>query len=65
MLFLFLNIGIKIFLSVILKKIKNIFIHNYLRCWKIPKEYISNSSNISDYLNIVETTSTLHYPTFA
>ena len=43
-----------IFLSVIFKKIPIIFSHNYLRCCKIPKGYISNSSNISDFVNIVE-----------
>ena len=53
--FLFINIGIIIFVSVILKKIKIIFIHNYLRCCKISKGHISNSSNISDYVNIVNT----------
>ena len=42
------------FVSVILKKIKKIFIHIYLRCCKLPKSYSSNSSNISDYVNIVE-----------
>ena len=57
-LFLFINIGIIIYVSVILKKIKIIFIHCYLCCCKIPKGYISNSSNISDYVNIAEITST-------
>ena len=47
-LFLFINIGVIIFVSVILKQIKIIFTHDYLRCCKIPKEYSSNSSNISD-----------------
>ena len=47
-LFLFINIGIIIFVSVILKKMEIIFSHIYLRCCKIPKEYSSNSSNISD-----------------
>ena len=37
-LFIFINIGIIIFVSVILRKIKIIFIHNYLRCYKIPKD---------------------------
>ena len=45
MLFLLINYGIIIFVSVILKKIIAIFIHNYLRCCKIPEEY---KSNISD-----------------
>ena len=36
---------------------------NYLHCCKIPKGYISNSSHISDYVNIVEITST--QPRFA
>ena len=48
-----MNIGIIIFVSVILKKKKMIFLHNYLRCCKIPKGYSSNSSNISGYINIV------------
>ena len=55
MLFLFINIGIIIFVSFILKKIAIIFIPIYLRCCKIPKRYSSNSS---DYVNIVKTTST-------
>ena len=59
-LFLLTNIGIIIFVSAILKKIKIIFIHKYLRCWKIPKGYISSSFNISDYINIVGITSTQH-----
>ena len=59
----FINIGIMIFVSVILKKIKIMFTHNYLLCCKIPKGYISNSSNISDYVNIVAITST--QPRFA
>ena len=40
-------------ISVILKKIKIIFIHNYLRWWEIPKGYSSKGSNISDYVNII------------
>ena len=63
--FLFINIGIIIFVSVILKKIKIIFIPIYLRCCKIPKGYSSNSSNISDNVNIVEITSTQHYTRIA
>ena len=48
-----------IFVSVILKKIKIIFFHIlYLRCCKIPKWCISNSSNINDYVNIVQITPT-------
>ena len=61
-LFLIINIGIIIFVSVILKKIKIIFIHNYLHCCKVSKGYISNSSNISDYVNIVNTNQ--HYTRF-
>ena len=53
-----------IFVSVILKTIKIIFIHNYLCCCKIPKGYISNSSNISDYANIAEIIPTYHYIRF-
>ena len=41
-------------------EIKIIFIHNYLCCCKIPKGYSSNSSNNTDYVNIVEITSTQH-----
>ena len=44
-----------------MKIIKTIFIYNYLLCCKIPKGYSCNSSNISDYVNIVEITSTQHY----
>ena len=43
-LYLFINITIIIFVGVILKKIKIIFIHNYLRCCKIPKGYSSYTS---------------------
>ena len=64
-LFLFINIRIIIFVSVILKVVKTIFIHNYLRYCKIPKGYSSSSSNISDYVNIVEITSTQHYARLA
>ena len=64
-LFLFINITIIIFVSVILKKTKIIFIPIYLRCCKIPKGYSSSSSNISDNVNIVETTSTQHYTRIA
>ena len=46
---MFVNIGIIIFVSVILKKIA----------------YSSNSSNISDNVNIVEITSTQHYTRIA
>ena len=60
-----LNVGIIIFVRVISKKIKIIFIHNYLRCCKIPKGYTSNSSNISDYVKIVEITSTQYYTRLA
>ena len=64
-LFLFINIGITIFVSLILKKIKVIFIHNYLRCCKIPKGSSSNSSNIRDYVNMVEITLTQYYSRLA
>ena len=53
-----------IFVNVILKMIKVIFIHNYLHCYKIPKGYSFNSSNVSDYLNVIEITSTLHCSRF-
>ena len=59
-LFLFINIGIVIFVSVILKKTKIIFIPIYLRCSKIPKGYSSNISNISENVNIFEIASTQH-----
>ena len=49
------------FITDILKKIKIILIHNYLRCCKFPKGYSSNNSNINDYINIVETKSTQYY----
>ena len=64
-LFLLINIGIIIFVSVILRKMKIISVHYYL-CWcKIPKGNSSNSSNISDYVNIVENMSTHHYTRLA
>ena len=44
-------------------KIKIIFIDNYLRCCKIPTGY--RSSNISDYVDNVELTSTQHYTRLA
>ena len=53
------------FVSVILKEIEIIFIPIYLRCFKIPKGHSSNSSNSSDYVNIVEITSTQHYTRIA
>ena len=56
-----MNIGIIIFVSVILTMIKIIFTPIYFVAAKIPKGYSSNSSNINDYINIVEITSTLHY----
>ena len=52
--FLFISISIMIVVCVILKKALIIFIHNYLRCCEIPQGFISNSSNISDYVKIVE-----------
>ena len=38
---------------------KSSLIHNYLRCCKIPKGFISNSFNINinDYVSIVKITS--------
>ena len=41
------------------------FIHIYLRCFKIPKGYSSNSSNISDYITIFEITSIQNYTRLA
>ena len=64
-LFLFVNIVIIIFVSVILKKIKIIFTPIQLRCCKNSQRISSNSSNISDYVNIVEITSTQHYTRIA
>ena len=58
---IFSCIGILIFVSVILKKIKFIVIPICLHCCNIPKGYSSNSSKISDYVNIVEITATQHY----
>ena len=63
--YLFINIGIIISISVVLKKIKITFIHIYLRCCKVPKRYSSNSSNISDYVNMIEITLTQHYTRLA
>ena len=60
-----MNIGIIIFVSVILKKIKIIFTPIQLRCCKNSQRFSSNSSNISDYVNIVEVTSTQHYTRIA
>ena len=64
-LFLFINIGIIIFVSVILKKINIIFTPIYFVVAKILKGSSSNSSNISDYVNIVEIKTTQHYTTIA
>ena len=58
MLSLSINVEIIIFVSFILKRYVT---YNYLRCCKIPKGYNSSSSNINDYLNVVEITSTQHY----
>ena len=58
-LFLCINIDIIIVISVIMKKIKIIFVRNYLRCCKIPK------GCISDYVDIVEITSTQDYTRLA
>ena len=58
---LLMNIGITISVSVILKKIKFILTPIYLHCCNIPEGYSSNSSKISDYINIVEITATQHY----
>ena len=46
-----MNNGIIIVVSIILKKIKIIFIYSYLRCCKIPKVH---RSIISDYVNIIK-----------
>ena len=62
---IFVNIGIIILVTVILKKIKIIFIPIYWRCCKIPKRYSSNSSNSSDYVNTVESISIQHYTRIA
>ena len=58
---IFSHTGILISVSVILKKIKFTVIPIDLHCRDIPKEYSSNSSEISDYVNIVEITATQHY----
>ena len=55
----------RIFVSVILKKIKIIFILIYLHCCKYSPRYSSNSSNISDYVNIIEFAWTQHYTRIA
>ena len=60
-----MNIGIIIFVSVILKKIKIIFTPIQLRCCKNSQRISSKSSNISDYVNIVEITSAQHYTRIA
>ena len=65
MYYLVINIGITIFSGVILKKIKFIVIPIYLECCNIPKGYSSNSSKISDYVSIVETTATQYYTRIA
>ena len=36
-----------------------------MRCWKIPKGYSFDGSNVSDYINIVEITSTQRYTRLA
>ena len=58
---IFSYIGIIISVSVILKKIKFIVIPIYLHSCNIPKGHSSNSSKISDYVNVVEITATQHY----
>ena len=58
---IFSCIGILISVSVILNKIKFIVIPICLHCCNIPKRYSSNSSKISDYINITEITATHHY----
>ena len=64
-LFLVVDIGIIISVSVILKEIKFIVIPIYLHCCKISKGYSFNSSKISNYFNIVEITATQHYTRIA
>ena len=62
--FLFINIGIIIFVCVVLKKIKiTLFLFTGIVS-KITKEYSPNSSSssyVNDYVNIVEITSTQYY----
>ena len=60
-LFLVINSSIIIAVSVIFKEIKFFVIHIYLHSCNIPKGYTSNSSKISDYVNIVEITATKYY----
>ena len=63
-LFLFINIGIIIFVCVILKKIKITLFPFICIVSKITKKYSSNSSSssyVSDYVNIVEIKSTQYY----
>ena len=60
-----MNIGIIIFVSVILKKIKITFTPIQLCCCKNSQRIRSNSSNISDYVSIVGITSTQHYTRIA
>ena len=60
-LFLIINIGIIISVSVILKEKKFIVIPIYFDCSNIPQRYSSNGSKICDYVNIVEITATQHY----
>ena len=45
---------------LLLKKIKFIVIPIYLHCCNTPKGCSSNSSKVSDYVNIVEITATQH-----
>ena len=62
-LLLVINIGIIISVNAILKKINFIIIPIYLHSCNIPKGHSSNSSKISDYVNIVEITASQHYTT--
>ena len=60
-----MNIDIIIFATVIFKKIKIIFTPIQQRCFKNSQRITSNSSSISDYVNIVEITLTQHYTRIA
>ena len=63
-LFLIINIGIKVFVSVTLKKTKILYPYLFA-LFKIPKGCSFNSYKIRDYINIVEITSTQHYTRLA
>ena len=64
-LFLCIDISNIIFVSVILKKIKLALLLFICVAASFPTRYSSSSSNISDYVNIIEIAWTQHYTRIA